>query len=1601
MEDPRYWSNGLVDRQGIRVGMPDKHHNRRLLETLRMRNPQRPNLPQRYTKMVKEEKTNHPPTTSAAYYQVTKMNNTNPKTVKQGALASLTAGGLVSSTKVTRRPLNTCKSKVRARNSLKKLGVHGPSNNSNNNSGSSEEEEEMSSEADRDEEEEQVLEEVDFQSQGEEQWIMPSNGTNKVGPRRTKAQLKHLGMYQICIWSSKNVSVKNWWREVTHIMGELHQNQMGWVHKIIRVRQKVDNVYRYDLFTTPSRGDEFLSLLLQQAAEKGVDWKIRKHISWRKRHVQRNTQGRRKRQHQQQTVGDRINIAAWNIQYANKANKRQALDDFLAENKVDIMFLSETRMVQSKHNPLRFDGYQVFETRQNIDTNGKVDEKACAGLAFIVRDSIFVRQDDDGSNYNIVLKVKFNLQEQWTLIGSYIPPAGKDGRTKRRNEAKEEVAKLTEKYQSVNVMHMGDLNHKMTENVKTNDLLKWMLKEARLDSITRVPQVQEQDATHKATKKGKAYKLDHFLVSKDQSLQVSKVQVHHNDARWTSASDHHPISLCLNIDGHVPNNVIVVEGINRPMMTRKVLKKGVQIAQSNRFEGLHQQFMDQDEQQESDEENNEIDREVQAKQQQLDTKAQSFVETIHQVAQDNEVLVPIKRRRQRRFLMSKKGKQLANRAHCAFKKCNSASPANQEHAHTYYQKCKHDLSIETNRCIRTAKVKQVRQLCETMGIKDTDQPDGPDPEHEPKILWNNLFNIMGKQGTATRIAPQRDNQADGSPLVYDDDLKLKLMTDYFVKLLTDPDIKSVEEWKEKFIRQGVQQMDALPGNDQKPSWKEVHTYIKAMPRWKVGGTDGVKAAFFKGVEEREDELGATPNTPLGKVLYYILCEMFELGLIPQIWQEGKTILIFKGGKNDPSEAASYRGITVMASVLKMLVATVVDRRLKQGLDQFFRKEQAGFRGAEECSAHVVAFYEVVMARKAKGLKTFACLIDIKNAYDTVPINAFIAKLELAGVNGKTIQLIRELYRTAQQKLHTHLGLSEFIRQMRGLRQGDPSSPIIFNIFINDIFNRIEQGVAEAGISVEGLQDRLLGLLFADDLVIWAETPDKLREMMHKITEWGNDNHMTFGIAKCGVMGFGTGAFDDIKLQQFTLQTKLVPVVSVYKYLGVIITTEMDMEQMVNHRITLGLARLNAIRPTLRAQWLPIYFRVKIIKSMLIPVLTWGAELWGLNPKLSEKLQSIIDKAINIIYGFTDNNKSFINKGQAMLELDIPPICAIAAAAVARGKGKYVHSKTVISVITKRSNPHSTTWTAQADMMLSKAVKKYNKEYNEVKVPVSDTRGRNMYELALNVNWKNSNTNNKGILFERYEKYNLANTNHIIRNSIQTCPNSMDFRWLLAARGGQLQTVNQLTHSHIVHENIDFVTNRNGMCPWCSENVKESTAHIVLHCERFNQFRGPLQSVLNDMVWEVAKTQLDTGDTIVLHPQSPFQDQQLFPRPEDTDDILFYVAIGGTWKDDKVFQIQRNGKQLTTFWLLKCKHFLSRAPGVPSHYVAVQKVLSDIFQHRNFLLDQYFVIQEQSKRSCWLFRFLQSEPTPIGRARITDDGDDSSLDGASVTSLDPE
>ena len=89
--------------------------------------------------------------------------------------------------------------------------------------------------------------------------------------------------------------------------------------------------------------------------------------------------------------------------------------------------------------------------------------------------------------------------------------------------------------------------------------------------------------------------------------------------------------------------------------------------------------------------------------------------------------------------------------------------------------------------------------------------------------------------------------------------------------------------------------------------------------------------------------------------------------------------------------------------------------------------------------------------------------------------------------------------------------SESFNIMKGVRRGCPLSQILFNLFINDIFNNF----SELGIPLG--ESRCCGGLFVDDIVLCAPSRTKLKKMLRKVNEWVKFNMMNFGINKCATM----------------------------------------------------------------------------------------------------------------------------------------------------------------------------------------------------------------------------------------------------------------------------------------------------------------------------------------------------------------------------------------------------------------------------------------------------------------------------------------------------
>ena len=85
-----------------------------------------------------------------------------------------------------------------------------------------------------------------------------------------------------------------------------------------------------------------------------------------------------------------------------------------------------------------------------------------------------------------------------------------------------------------------------------------------------------------------------------------------------------------------------------------------------------------------------------------------------------------------------------------------------------------------------------------------------------------------------------------------------------------------------------------------------------------------------------------------------------------------------------------------------------------------------------------------------GRETWACFVDFAKAYDRVPHAALLAKLWDIGVRGRLYRFIRELYQTSEVCVEVGRARSAAFPLKRGLRQGCPMSPVLFNVYASDL-----------------------------------------------------------------------------------------------------------------------------------------------------------------------------------------------------------------------------------------------------------------------------------------------------------------------------------------------------------------------------------------------------------------------------------------------------------------------------------------------------------------------------------------------------------------------
>ena len=220
---------------------------------------------------------------------------------------------------------------------------------------------------------------------------------------------------------------------------------------------------------------------------------------------------------------------------------------------------------------------------------------------------------------------------------------------------------------------------------------------------------------------------------------------------------------------------------------------------------------------------------------------------------------------------------------------------------------------------------------------------------------------------------------------------------------------------------------------------------------------------------------------------------------PAEFRHSRTVLIPKVAV--PVAPEEFRPIAISSFVSRVFHRLLAERLAKLLV---FQSRQRAFVKGDRLADNVFLLRSLIRDR-CEALKPL-CLafLDVRKAFDTVSHITLLNAASRMGMPMPFIAYLRNLYTGATTSLHVEGKLSEPLPQNRGVKQGDPLSPLLFNCVIDWALDSLDPAI---GLSIGQASTKLNHLAFADDVVLIAESQAGLQDLVA---------HFERALCKCGL-----------------------------------------------------------------------------------------------------------------------------------------------------------------------------------------------------------------------------------------------------------------------------------------------------------------------------------------------------------------------------------------------------------------------------------------------------------------------------------------------------
>ncbi|KAL4383150.1 hypothetical protein GQ457_15G021490 [Hibiscus cannabinus] len=205
------------------------------------------------------------------------------------------------------------------------------------------------------------------------------------------------------------------------------------------------------------------------------------------------------------------------------------------------------------------------------------------------------------------------------------------------------------------------------------------------------------------------------------------------------------------------------------------------------------------------------------------------------------------------------------------------------------------------------------------------------------------------------------------------------------------------------------------------------------------------------------------------------------------WSFNHSFIVLIPKCQNPVNLEDYRPISLVGSVYKLL-SKVLARRMGLVLGSIIGEQQFAFCPGKQILDCSLIANEVIDYSKRKGLKGVVFKVDFRKAYDTVDWNFLFAVMKIMGFGSVWCHWISMCISTAYISVLVNGSPSAPFAISRGLRQGCPLSPMLFNI-VDEALSALLRNATARGLFTRLFigQSRVevSHIQFADDLILFC------------------------------------------------------------------------------------------------------------------------------------------------------------------------------------------------------------------------------------------------------------------------------------------------------------------------------------------------------------------------------------------------------------------------------------------------------------------------------------------------------------------------------------